>query len=121
MTPAAPAAIARGNAMLAPRHLEFTARDWRPVERNTLRGFVTLVLPSSMGLRECSYHVQGSRRWVGLPGRPQLEPDGSHRVDPTTGKKAYVPVVEIYEKVARERFQRAALAAIDRLFEERRP
>jgi hypothetical protein len=113
--------IDRGNAFLAPRHREFVARDWRPVERNTLRGFVTLVLPNSMGVRECSYHVQGDRRWIGLPGRPQLDPDGRHRVDPNTGKKAYVPVVEIYEKAARERFQRAALAAIDRLFEERRP
>jgi hypothetical protein len=117
-TPSVPR-IARGNAYLEPR--EFVARDWRKVERNTLQGFVTLVLPSSLVVHECSLHVQGSRRWVGLPGRPQLDADGRQRVDPTTGRKAYVPVVEIYEKAARERFQRAALAAIDRLFEERRP
>jgi hypothetical protein len=110
---------ARGNVYLEPRRRAFVARDWRPVERNTLRGFLTLELPSGLGLRECSLHAQGDRRWIGLPGRPQLDADGRHRVDPDTGKRAYVPVVEIHGTAARERFQQAALAAVDRLLEGR--
>jgi hypothetical protein len=119
MSTTSAANIALATAYLAPRHLEFVARDWRPCERNTLRGFMTLILSSGLVLHECSYHVQGSKRWVGLPGRPQLEADGRHRVDPNTGKKAYTAVVEISGKAARERFQRAALIAIDRLLEGR--
>jgi hypothetical protein len=37
------------------------ASDWHGLERNTLRGFITLALPNG------SVHSQGDRRWVGLP------------------------------------------------------
>jgi hypothetical protein len=92
-----------------------TATDYREVRRNTLRGFCSLQLPSGLVLHECTYHEQGERRWIGLPGRPQLDQDGKHRIDPATGKKAYTPVVEVRGKPARERFQSEALAAVDRL------
>jgi hypothetical protein len=49
-----------------------------------------------------------------LPGKPLLDQDGRHRVD-SAGKKHYVPVVEIPNRAIRERFQAAALAAVDRL------
>jgi hypothetical protein len=99
----------------APHRTDFVASDWRARNRNTLKGFLTLTLPSGLALRECSYHEQGTKRWVGLPGRPQLDPDGRHRIDPATGKKSYVAIVEVVGKEARERFQKAAVAAIDRL------
>jgi hypothetical protein len=81
---------------------------------NTLRGFVVLQLaPSGIVLHGCSYHEQGDRRWIGL--KPQIDAEGSVRSDPETGKTLYVPVVEIVGREARERFQTAALAAVDRL------
>jgi hypothetical protein len=99
-----------------------TASDWRPMVRNTLRGFVTLTLrPSGLVLRECAAHEQGERRWIGLPGKPQLDQDGRHRIDPATGKKLYTPVVEILGKEERDRFQRLALAAVHRLLGEAAP
>src|SRR5271155_3524726 len=64
-------------------------------------------------LRDCSLHESGDSRWVGLPGKPQADQDGHHRVDPTTGKRLYVPVVEIPDKATREKFQAAGLAEID--------
>jgi hypothetical protein len=98
----------------APRSTDFVASDWRAINRNTLKGFFTLALPSGLALRECSYHEQGAKRWVGLPGRPLLDADGRHRIDPATGKKAYVAIVEI-AKSAREKFQKAAVDAVDKL------
>jgi hypothetical protein len=81
-----------------------------------LRGFVDLTLsPPRITLKECSVHEQNGRRWIGLPGRPQIDLDGRHRVDSVTGKKLYMPTVEIPDRDARERFQEAALAAVDRL------
>ena len=59
-------------------------------------------------------HASGDRRWIGLPSKPLLDPDGRHRVD-ADDKKQYVPVVEIPDRGIRERFQTAALAAVDRL------
>jgi hypothetical protein len=92
------------------------ASDWRPMERNTLRGFMTLTLsPSGLRLRECTEHKKDGKRWIGLPSKPQLGAEGRHRVDPSTGKKLYTPIVEITGTEARKRFQDAALAAVDKL------
>lgn len=91
-----------------------TATDWRPVHRNTLQGFVTLKLsPSGIALRECSLHEKDGKRWIGLPAKPQIDSEGRHRKDPTTGKGLYTAIVEITGKDERERFQEASLAALD--------
>lgn len=92
------------------------ASDWRPLERNTLRGFLTLELPSGLILHECTYHrtVTGAE-WIGLPGRPQLDREGKQRKDPDTGKSLYVSIVELRGKEQRDRFQAAALAAVHEL------
>jgi hypothetical protein len=96
--------------------MSIDASDWRPMQRNTLLGFLTLTLtPSGIVLRECSLHVKGEKRWIGLPSKPQMDAEGRHRTDPDTGKKLYNPIVEIAGKEQRERFQKAALAAADRL------
>lgn len=97
------------------------ASDWRPTPRNTLRGFVKLTLePSGLVLNDCTLHQKGDRQWIGLPGRPQIDRDGTLRRDPNSGKPLYAPSVEIPDKEARERFQRAALAAVHRLVEDAR-
>jgi hypothetical protein len=66
-------------------------------------------------LRERSLHEKQGRRWIGLPARPQTNRDGSPKLDPKTSKAAWQPLVVIEEKeAARERFQRAALATVDK-------
>jgi hypothetical protein len=94
------------------------ASDWRAFERNTLRGFITLTLPSGMVIKECTVHHKDGREWIGLPGRPQLDRDGTPRKDPNTGKLLYSNVIEIPDREARERFQAAALAAVHELLGE---
>jgi hypothetical protein len=94
-----------------------TATDWHEMVRGTLQGFLTLRLRSGMVLRKCSHHRQGDKRWIGLPGKPQLDQKGRHRIDPGTGKKLYLPVVEIPSREQRDLFQRLALAAVDRFLE----
>lgn len=92
------------------------ASAFRSVVRNTLQGFFTAKLaPSGLVLRECSLHERDGKRWIGLPSKPQLDAEGRQRKDPATGKGLWVPVVEIAGKEERERFQTAALAAVDRL------
>ena len=93
------------------------ASDWRPMQRNSFQGFVTLTLePSGIVLHDCTFHrTSEGKGWVGLPAKPQLDGERQHRKDPTTGKLLYTPVVEIRGKEARERFQAAALAAVHEL------
>src|SRR6516164_2140102 len=94
------------------------AADWRPITKGTLRGFFILRLASRLTLRECALHEKAAARWIALPGRAQIDPDGKQRINPATGKRLYIPVVEITDKEARERFRSQALAAIDRLLPE---
>jgi hypothetical protein len=98
------------------------ALDWRPFERATLRGFCTLELePSGIVLRDCTLHETGDRTWVGLPRKPVINAEGHVEKDPASGKTRYQPVVEITGKENRERFQRAAVAAVRALIERRAP
>src|SRR5262249_32075707 len=68
-----------------------TASDLRPMERNTLRGFVTLALePSGIVLHDCTLHrTPDGREWIGLPGKPKIDTEGRQRRDPLTGKPLY--------------------------------
>jgi hypothetical protein len=68
-------------------------------------------------VNDCTLHEKGVRRWIGLPGKPQIE-DGKHRKDPATGKGLYAPVVEIPSRQVRDKFQEQAIAAVDRMLAE---
>jgi hypothetical protein len=92
---------------------QMRATDWRPLQRGTLQGFVTLNLPSGLVIRDCTLHMSGEKRWVGLPGKPQIDASGATRKG-ENGKVLYTPVVDIVPS-ARERFQAEALRAVDRL------
>jgi len=82
----------------------FAIIDWRPFQKNTLQAFLSLQLPSGLVIRDCTFHQKGDSRWIGLPARPYEEPGGG---------KSWSPIVEFASKEARDRFQAAALAAID--------
>lgn len=99
---------------LAPDRAGIVATGWVERRSNTPRGFITLQLPSGIVLHGCSLHEAGDRRWVGLPSKPQLDQDGRHRVD-ERGKRLYSPCVEIPDRATRDRFETAALVAVDRL------
>ena len=91
------------------------ANNWRAVTKGALQGFVDLELrPSGLVLHACTLLESSGKRWIGLPAKPQTNADGSPRLDPKTNKPAWTPLVEIPDKAARERFQTAALAAVDK-------
>jgi len=86
------------------------ASNFREHVKNTLRGFFDIELPSGLTLKDCSLHEKGAQRWIGLPGKAQIDSEGRHASDPNTGRKLYVTVVEIKDRGRRKRFQAAALA-----------
>src|SRR5262249_22211264 len=103
------AATAGGPAMII-------ATDWRPLKTNTSHGFqMPKVVPSGIVVRECSLHEKDGKRWIRVPCKPQIDSKGRHRREPVTGKPANTPVVEILSKAERERFQKVALPAVDKL------
>ena len=78
--------------------------NWKAHEKNTLRGFLSLTLPSGIVIHNCTLHQKGTVRWIGLPVRQYAKADGSNN---------YAPVIEFVTKDAGRRFQKAALEAVD--------
>jgi hypothetical protein len=92
-----------------------TASDWRERASGTLQGFFNLLLASGLRLNDLGLHERADgSRWVSLPGKPVLDPEGRARTD-LAGKRLYLPIVEIPSSEIRAKFQTAALDALDRL------
>lgn len=90
-------------------HRELSVTNWKACEKNTLRGFFSINLPSGLTINNCALHQKKeASKWIGLPSRRYRKDDGS------TG---YSPVIEFSNDDARWRFQAAALAAVDRFME----
>jgi hypothetical protein len=51
---------------------------------------------------------------AGSPSCPQLDSDGHHRVDPTTGKRLYTPILRFADMDARRRWTKLVLAALQK-------
>lgn len=95
------------------QHLEFLrtnlrryrVANWKPVEKDTLLGFLSIILPSGLVINNCSLHRKGAERWIGLPARLYNRGDGT---------TAYAPVIDFIGSRHRRHFQAAALDAVDR-------
>jgi hypothetical protein len=89
------------------------ASNFRRLERNTLKGFVTLALePSGLIIHDCTVHEKQGKAWIGMPAKPQINGDGTARTDSGSGKLLYRPVLEFKDRTARTRFQQVALEAV---------
>ena len=87
-----------------------TISDWKPLHRNTLRGFLTAHLPSGMNLHDVSVHYRDGTWWASPASKPLLGADGTPLRD-ADGKIRYSPIVS-FEKAARSRFSTAIIAAL---------
>ncbi len=83
-----------------------------PIAKGALRGFADLALDSGMVIHDALLMESNGKRWVNLPGRPQLTKDQSVKRD-DAGKIAYSPVLSIPDRSRRDAFSAQALAAID--------
>lgn len=88
-----------------PTNTSFAVREFKPFEKNTLRAFLSFELPSGMILHGCTLLEKNGSRWIGLPAKEFTKSDGT---------RSWTPQVEFTSKEARDRFQAAALAAVDR-------
>jgi hypothetical protein len=79
--------------------------------RGSLQGFADLQT-NGLTIKDCTLHEKDSARWVGLPGRPQLDAD-RNVVRDDAGKVKYVNVLEFTSPDVRAKFTQAALVAID--------
>lgn len=78
--------------------------DWKPFQKNTLRGFFTLTLDSGLVIHKCSAHVKNGSRWIGLPAQRYTKKDGS---------TAYVNILEFTDRKIADNFSAQVLRLID--------
>jgi DNA-binding cell septation regulator SpoVG len=80
-----------------------TVCNWKPLNHGSLRGFLTLTLPSGLIIHNCQLIEAGAKPWIGLPSLRFSRPDGSIY---------YVPVLDFVTRRARRNFERSALEAV---------
>jgi DNA-binding cell septation regulator SpoVG len=88
----------------APPARRIVISDWRPRERNTLRGFFTVTLPSGMVVHDAMLHERGEVRWIGLPAREYTDP---------AGKRQFARIIEFVNREVQDKFQATVLEALD--------
>lgn len=87
--------------------------DWRPLLKNTLRGFATVTLPNGLTISEIAVHVKDQRSWASFPGKPLTGRDGTPLLDPGTGKQRYSVLLSWPDRPTANRFSGAVIDAVE--------
>ncbi|HQT86529.1 hypothetical protein [Acidiphilium rubrum] len=90
---------------------ELTITEWKPLRRNSMRGFMTATLPSGMVLHDVVVHVTDGKPWAAPPSKPMIGRDGVAMKD-GNGKARYNPIISFIDKPTRERWSAAIIAAL---------
>jgi hypothetical protein len=84
---------------------------WRPLRRNTLRGFATVTIPEiCLEITDIALHVKGERRWAQLPSKPMIR-DGVVLED-DSGKPKYLPILRFTTRQVSDAFSAAVIRAV---------
>jgi hypothetical protein len=89
-------------------HRNILIADWKPHQKNTLRGFFTATMPSGLVIHDLMLHESNGKRWVGLPGRPWTDEKGT---------KQFVRIIEFSDRATADHFRDAVLSALDAYLE----
>jgi hypothetical protein len=84
---------------------------FKPVRRNTLRGFAEVRLPSGLIITDIVVGEAGGRQWALLPSKPMLDRDGNPMRE-ESGKLRYSPVVEWATPALRDEFSKRVVALV---------
>jgi hypothetical protein len=92
--------------------LTIVVEGFKPLRSNTLYDFVTITIPEMhMRIVDLTVHESHGKRWIGMPGKPQLDRDGIVRKN-ERGKVAYTPVLQFTDKATLDAFGARVVAAL---------
>jgi hypothetical protein len=84
---------------------------WRPLCRNTLRGFATVKIEElRLAFHEVAIHQKNDRAWAQLPSQPWIKDGTLVRGD--DGKVRYQPLHEFDNAAIRNAFSDAVVRAV---------
>jgi hypothetical protein len=82
------------------------ASNLKRIGKNTLVGTVDIEAPAwRIRFKGCLWHQKGDKQWLAFPGREWVK----------DGQRQFADLVEITDPSVRDRFQRAALDAVNQL------
>jgi hypothetical protein len=84
---------------------------FKPVRRNSLRGFAEVRLPNGLIVTDVVLGEAGGRQWALLPSKPMIDRDGNLRRE-DSGKIRYTPVIEWASTALRDEFSRRVVALV---------
>jgi hypothetical protein len=89
----------------------FKILDFRPLVKNSPRGFAKVELPSGLIITDVVILAGESGPWASPPSKPMLDRDGVVMKD-DKGKIRYCPIVEFRSKDLREKWSTAVIEAL---------
>jgi hypothetical protein len=89
---------------------EYRRTEYRRLVRGSLRGFVTVEMPSGVIYHSVGLMQSHSIAWATPPSKPAIARDGSPIMK--GGKALYSPIVSFNSKELRDRFSTAIVAAV---------
>jgi hypothetical protein len=84
--------------------------SWKPLVKNSLRGFATVELPIGLKIVDCPVLVSNGKAWASLPTKPVLDRDGKH-LKPD-GKPQYSAILEWKSRDLADRFSEAVVELV---------
>jgi hypothetical protein len=83
---------------------------WRPLVKNSLRGFADVELPIGLVIREIPLLTSHGKCWASLPAKPVLDAVG--RQAEQDGKKKYAAILEWRSRELSDRFSEKLVAIV---------
>jgi hypothetical protein len=88
-----------------------TILNFKPLTKNTLRGFATVRFPSGLVMHEIGIHTSHGRAWAAPPARPMVK-DGRQLAD-DAGKARWQCLIEFADKATRDAWSTQVIAALN--------
>ena len=87
--------------------------DWKPMPRNSLRGFAEVKLPNGLTIHDVTVYTANGKSWASLPSKPIVAADGTVKRDETTGRIKYLPILAWPDRQTADRFSAAVIDAVE--------
>ena len=89
----------------------FEVIAWRPLLKNSLRGFATIRQPSGMVIAEIAIHVRDGKAWASPPSKSMLDRDGRQMRD-ADDKPRWSVLITFADRPTQTAWSDAVVAAV---------
>jgi hypothetical protein len=106
-----PAAISRGNQMLAPERPRMRLLEWKQIGKGFLVGCAKVILPNGLEIADIGIFSKDGRTWSQLPAQQMRDADGRPITD-DRGKARYISSIKWSTRELQDGFSEALIALV---------